>query len=104
MTIENKTTVEVYEDSITQLEAVMADFNTSEPVAAEAEKRIKILRNKIDRGLLDELASRTAHLRALMGDLEQVIAKAGDPVNVRGELAKVQTMVGELKTVIEEEE
>jgi hypothetical protein len=74
---------DLYEEAIAGLEALSADFKTSDAARDEANARIATLRQKAQDASLEDIAGRTAQLQALASDLGAVLQKteaAGSPL------------------------
>ena len=89
-------TSELYQDAIRQLQAVSADFGTSEAARGAANAEIAALRNKIQDAALDEVTARTANLQALSSRLAAVLAKAqgGNTSALQALAQKVRGSIG----------
>lgn len=69
---------DLYREAIEALEAVSADFKTSDEAREEANAQIAALRAKAQDAALEDIASRTEHLYALAADLSSVLEKTQD--------------------------
>ena len=66
---------DLYEEAIAGLEALSADFKTSDAARDEANARITALRQKTQDAALEDIAARTDHLKSLASDLTAVLQK-----------------------------
>ena len=66
---------DLYQEAIAGLEALSADFKTSDAARDEANARITTLRQKAQDAALEDIAARTDHLTALASDLTAVLQK-----------------------------
>jgi len=69
---------DMYRDAIAALEAVSADFKTSDEARDAANAQIEALRAKAQDAALDDIAARTDNLNALAADLSSVFEKTQD--------------------------
>jgi hypothetical protein len=85
---------DLYQLAIAQLEAVSADFKTSDEARDEANARIAELRAKAQDAALDDIAGRTDNLRQLAGSLSSVLEKSA------GGASALQAVVDRVKAAI----
>ena len=87
---------QMYNEAITHLQAVSADFGTDDATRGAANAEIAALRNKIQDAALDEVTARTANLQALSSRLSAVLAKAqgGDTSALQALAQKVRGSLG----------
>lgn len=69
---------DLYRESIAALEAISADFKTSDEARERANAQIEVLRGKAQDAALEDLASRTDNLNALAANLSSVLEKTQD--------------------------
>lgn len=96
---DNKVT-ELYKKAIKELQALIADLDVDDATREEADKKIKILRTKIQDAALDAIVARTQNLQGFMNDLQAVIAKAAHGESSTG-VAKLKGLVAEAKGLID---
>ena len=79
----NEKPSQLYREAIEALQALSADFGTSEAARGAANAQIAALRPKLQEAALDDMTARTANLKALSARLSGVLGAAQGPGGAR---------------------